>query len=78
MPCPAAGLRQIDAAEKQHEFLVAEGDFVCFFARFRPPEASLLKALGAYPEPTAIPEQQFQPIALRVGKHKDVSVQGIS
>jgi hypothetical protein len=38
-------LRQIDAAEKQHEFFVTEGDFVSFFARFRPPEASLLQAL---------------------------------
>jgi hypothetical protein len=49
MPTPAAGLRQIDTAEKQHEFFVAEGDFVSFFARFRPPEASFLQALGAYP-----------------------------
>lgn len=63
MPSPATGLRQIDTAEKQHEFFVAEDDFVSFFARFRPPEASLFQALGAYPEPAAIPEQQFQPIA---------------
>ena len=48
MPCPPAGLRQIDTAEKQHEFFVAEGDFVAFFARFRPPETSLLQALGAW------------------------------
>ena len=72
MPCPAAGLRQIDTAEKQHEFFVAESDLVSFFGRFRPPEAALLQALGTYPEPAAIPEQQFQPIALRVGKQKDV------
>src|SRR5580698_545341 len=78
MPCPPAGLRQIDTAQKQHEFFVAEGDFVAFFVRFRPPETSLLKALGAYPEPTAIPEQQFQPITLRVGKHKDVPAQRVA
>src|SRR5580704_18383600 len=78
MPCPAAGLRQIDTAEKQHEFFVAEGDFVSFFGRFRPPEASLLQALGAYPEPAAIPEQQFQPIARRVGKQKDVPAQRVA
>src|SRR5450432_2496888 len=78
MPCPATGLRQIDTAEKQHEFFVAEGDFVSFFASFRPPEASLLQALGAYPEPAAIPEEQFQPIALRVGKHEDVPAQRVA
>jgi hypothetical protein len=27
MPCPLSGLRQIDAAQKQHEFFVAENDF---------------------------------------------------
>jgi hypothetical protein len=54
MPSPAAGLRQIDTPEKQHEFFVAEGDFVSFFARFGPPETSLLQALSAYPEPAAI------------------------
>jgi hypothetical protein len=47
MPCPAPGLRQIDTAEKQHEFFVAEGDFVSLCARFRPPETSLLHALVA-------------------------------
>src|ERR1700722_578549 len=78
MPCPAAGLRQIDTAEKQHEFFLAEGDFVAFFVRFRPPKASLLQAFGAYPEAAAIPEQQFQPIALRVAKHKDVPAQRIA
>src|SRR5580700_11731117 len=54
------------------------GDFVSFFARFRPPEASLLQALGAYPQPAAIPEQQLQPIALRVGKQKDVPAQRVA
>src|SRR3984957_8975025 len=78
MPRPAAGLRQISTAEKQHEFFLAEGDFVSFFARFRPPETSFLQALGAYPEAAAIPEQQFQPIALRVAKHKDVPAQRIA
>src|SRR5277367_6951473 len=78
MPCPAPGLRQIDTAEKQHEFFVAEGDLVSLCARFRPPETSLLHALGAYPQPAAIPEQKFQPIALRVGKQKNVAAQRIA
>src|ERR1019366_1338023 len=59
MPCPPSGLRQIDAAEKQGEFLVAQDDFAFFARGFRPAEPSLLQPLGAHPQAAAIPEQSF-------------------
>ena len=73
MPCPAAGLRQIDTAEKacmSSSWLRVI--LFSFFARFRPPEASLLQALGCIPRSLAIPRTaSFSRIALRVGKQKD-------
>ena len=47
MPRPTPGLRQIDTAEQQHEFLVAERDFVLFTLGLRPSESSLLQTLVA-------------------------------
>ena len=78
MPCAAVGLRQIDTAEQQHEFFVAEGDFVFFALCLRPPKASLLQSLGAYPKAAAVPEEQFQPVALRIGEQKDMTAQRIA
>jgi hypothetical protein len=57
---------------------VAERDFVFFTLCFRPTEASLLQSFGAHPQAAAVPEQQFQPIALRVGEQKDVSAQRVA
>lgn len=47
MPCARSGLRQIDAAQKQHEFLMAEDDFAFPTRGFRPPETPFLQALVA-------------------------------
>jgi hypothetical protein len=47
MPCATAGLRQIDTADKQHEFFVAENDFAFLSFRFRPPEPTLLQSFVA-------------------------------
>src|SRR5271156_4163791 len=78
MPCAAAGLCQIDAPDQQHEFFMAEGDFAFFALWRRPPEPALLQTLRADPETAAIPEQKFQPVALRVGEQKDMTAQRIA
>ena len=62
VPGAAAGLRQIDASDKQREFFMAEGDFALFAPGFRPAEAALLKAFRADPEAAAVPEQQLEAV----------------
>ena len=49
MPSPALGLRQVDAAEQQHQFLVAENYFRFLARGFRPSEPALFQTLGADP-----------------------------
>jgi hypothetical protein len=57
MPCALSGLRQIDAAQKQHEFFVAEDDFALFTGGFRPAKATFLQALVALSEMQVIRSQ---------------------
>src|ERR1700722_5151630 len=78
MPCAAAGLCQIDASQKQHEFFVAEGDFVFLAFCCRPPEATLFQTLRTHPETAAIPEQELQTVALRIREQKDMAAQRIT
>src|ERR1019366_4024057 len=68
VPLPALGVSQIDAPQQQRKFLVTEHDLRFLAGGLRPVEASLLQALGAHPQATAIPKQQLQTIALRVGE----------
>src|ERR1039458_7758267 len=44
----------------------------------RPAEPPLLQALGADPQPAAIPEQEFHAIPLRVGEEEHVPAQRIA
>ncbi len=53
----------------------AERDSGFFALDFRPAEAPFLKSFSAYQESAAIPKEQFQTIALRVGEPKDVAAQ---
>lgn len=69
-------MRQIDAAEQQREFLVTEDNFRFFPRGFRPPEAALLQMFGADPESAAVPEQQLQPVAPRIGEQKACPLSG--
>jgi len=78
MPGPAAGLRQIDAADQQHELFVAESDSTFFALGCRPAESAFLQTFGAYPEAAAIPEEKLQAIALRVGEQKDVAAERVA
>ena len=50
MPRPLPGLCQIDAAQQQHEFFVAEDDFALFTRGFRP-------AKTPFPEPLVTPSE---------------------
>ena len=68
VPWAARGVRQIDAAQQQCQLFVAERHLRLRIGGPRPSEPPLLQALGAYPQAAAIPEQQFQAIALRVGE----------
>jgi hypothetical protein len=45
MPGALSGLPQIDAAQKQHEFFVAEDDFAFLTRGFRPAKAPFLQPL---------------------------------
>src|SRR5664279_5475044 len=78
VPLPALRVSQIDAPQQQRQFLVAEHDLRFLARGFRPVEASLLQALGTHPQAAAIPEQQLQAIALRVGEQKDMPAQRIA
>src|ERR1019366_4207353 len=78
VPLPALGVSQIDAPQQQRQFLVAEHDLRFLAGGLRPAEASLLQALGTHPQSTAVPEQQFQTIALRVGEQEDMPAQWIA
>src|ERR1017187_8740297 len=68
VPLPSLGTGQINAPQQQRQFLVTEHDLRFLAGGLRPPEASLLQALGTHPQSTAVPEQQFQTITLRVGE----------
>jgi hypothetical protein len=57
MPCAPSGLRQIDAAQKQHEFFVAEDDFAFLSRGFRPAKTPFLQALVALSEMQVIRSQ---------------------
>src|ERR1017187_9804557 len=78
IPWAARGVRQIDAAQQQCQLFVAERYLRLRVGGPRPSEPPLLPALGAYPQAAAIPEQQFQTIALRVGKQEDMPAQRIA
>src|SRR5580704_16471395 len=78
VPCAAAALRQIDAADQQRELFMAEGDFIFFAVGVRPAEAALLQTFGAHPETAAIPEQKLQAVALRVAEQKDVATHRVA
>src|SRR5665213_547441 len=78
MPRAPPGLRQIDAAEQQRKFLVAENDFCFFTVGFRPAEPALLQPLGTDPESAPIPEQKLQTVALRVGEKENMPAQRIA
>src|ERR1019366_6012301 len=78
MPCSPSVLHQIDAADQQRKFLLTENDFRFFACGFRPAEPALLQAPGADPESAPIPEQQLQPVALRIGKKKNMPAQRIA
>jgi hypothetical protein len=78
MPCAAAGLRKIDAADQQHELFVAENDFAFFALGRGPAKAALLQTFRAYPEAAAVPEQELEAVALRVGEEKDVAAQRVA
>src|ERR1035437_9870388 len=78
IPWAARGVRQINAAQKQRQLFVAERYLRLRVGGSRPSEPPLLQALGAYPQTAAIPEQQFQTIALRVGKQEDMPAQRIA
>jgi len=78
MPGAATGLRQIDAADQQHQFFVGESDPAFFAVGFRPPKSAFLQAFRANLDAAAIPEEELQSIALRVGEQKDVTTQGVA
>src|SRR5271163_3887842 len=46
MPCALPDLRQIDSAQQQHEFFMAEDDFAFLARGFRPAKTPPLQALG--------------------------------
>src|SRR5215204_5303621 len=77
MPCSPACLLQIDATQQQRQFLMAEDQLRFFVRRLRPSESSFLQTFGTDPESTAVPEQQFQPVSLGVGKQKYMAAQWI-
>jgi len=78
MPCAPSGLRQINAAQKQHEFFVAEDDFAFLTRGFRPAKTPSPETLGAHPKSAAVPEKQFQAVALGIGEEKDMPAQRIA
>src|SRR5919108_3385320 len=74
-PRPTFAARQIDAAQQQRQLLLAQHHFALSGFRLRPAKAPLLQTLGANPQSAAIPEQQLQPIPLRVREDEDVPAQ---
>src|ERR1035437_3007061 len=78
VPWTVRGVRQIDTSQQQRQLFVPERHLRLRVGGPRPSEPSLLQALGAYPQAAAVPEQQFQTIALRVGKQEDVPAQRIA
>jgi hypothetical protein len=63
---------QVDAAQQQRHFLMTEYDFGLPRLGRRPTVAPPFQPLCAYPKPTAIPENELQPIPLRIRKQEDV------
>jgi hypothetical protein len=76
MPSPALRLQQIDATQQQCQFFLAEQYLLAF--GFRPVETPLLQTLGAYPQSTAIPEQQLQAIPLRIREQENVPAERLA
>ena len=63
MPCPAPGLGQIDAADQQHEFLVAQGHLGFLVGYFRRAERLFLKRFARTHRP--LPSQKINFSRLR-------------
>lgn len=69
------GFREIDAAQKEGQFLGSE--LHGWSIRGRPCEGAGLEALGAEPPSIAIPEEDLEAVAAGVGEDEEMAREGI-
>ena len=69
---------QIDPTQQQRKLFVTQDDLALRIPGLRPGETPFLQPLGADPEPSPIPDEDLQPIALAVAEQEQVPAQRLS
>src|SRR5271157_6570083 len=78
IPSPTLRLHQIDPTQQHPQFLLTQHDFAAPVTRLRPAKASFLETLRAHPQTAAVPEQNLQPVALRIHEQKHMAAQRVA
>src|SRR5208283_1242759 len=67
------GLRQINATQKQRQFLVTQNDFLHPAVSLWPPKSSSVQLFRTYPKPASVIDEKLQAIAPRIRENKHVA-----